>query len=115
MVLQILRYIKPNISYKFTQFYYSYRYSSSSHKSLNLYTNKLAHGLLNQSKSALARAITLIESNRDDHRLVAQGLLDHVISVRKSQAINCNSINKAFRIGIAGPPGAVSNFLDHSI
>lgn len=46
-------------------------------------------------RRALARAITLVESNRDDHRIAAQRLLANLMQYT----------GKAVRIGLSGAPG----------
>jgi LAO/AO transport system kinase len=58
--------------------------------------SSLLQGLQNGDRRALARAITLAESTRPDHRAEAEELLGAVL------ARTGNSI----RIGISGPPGA---------
>lgn len=65
--------------------------------------NEYAAGVLSGERSVLARAITLVESTRADHRELAQRLL-----VRLGQAAG-----KAHRIGITGVPGVgKSTFID---
>ncbi|MCP5092242.1 MAG: methylmalonyl Co-A mutase-associated GTPase MeaB [Gammaproteobacteria bacterium] len=72
-------------------------------------TAALADGVLEGNRRALARAITLIESERHDHRMMASALLEQVIPH------SGNSI----RLGISGVPGvgkstfieALGNFL----
>jgi LAO/AO transport system kinase len=59
-------------------------------------TAGLIEALRNGDRRALARAITLVESTRPDHRSEAEELLNMVL------AQTGNSI----RIGISGPPGA---------
>ena len=54
----------------------------------------LAEGVLTGDRRALARAITLVESGRDDHRVDAVALLD---------AVGTNK--QALRIGLSGTPG----------
>jgi LAO/AO transport system kinase len=73
----------------------------------------LLSGLLNGNRSSLARAITLIESSRSDHRKDAAKLLDALLLERSKQHDKYININNntsirlpSFRIGIAGPPGA---------
>lgn len=51
--------------------------------------------ILNQERRALARAITLVESAREDHRAQATELLDGLRGARK----------QALRIGLSGTPG----------
>ena len=46
-------------------------------------------------RGALARAITLIESTRPDHRAAAEALLARLLP----------ATGKSIRIGISGPPG----------
>lgn len=58
-------------------------------------TEKLAEQLVAQERRALARAITLVESGRADHRDAAQALLDRVAGHGK----------QAVRIGLSGTPG----------
>ena len=52
-------------------------------------------GILNADISALSRAITLVESQREEHQLLAQQIIDGVIS----------HTGKSFRLGITGVPG----------
>ena len=56
---------------------------------------ELAQQVLEGDRRALARAITLVESTRDDHRLEADELLDAVLP----------STGNAVRVGISGAPG----------
>ncbi|MBT8152615.1 methylmalonyl Co-A mutase-associated GTPase MeaB [Epibacterium ulvae] len=56
---------------------------------------QLGDGILNGERRALARAITLIESGRADHRSDAEALLQHVQSANR----------QALRIGLSGTPG----------
>ncbi|KAL1925714.1 uncharacterized protein VTP21DRAFT_597 [Calcarisporiella thermophila] len=59
--------------------------------------NELTHG----DRYALSRAITLVESYREDHRLQSQQLLSLLLS-----SANTNPNRKpSFRIGISGSPG----------
>jgi len=74
-------------------------------------TLALADGLLACDRAALARAITLIESTRPDHRAQADVLLNHVLSARGEAPPSTGlpslpGAPSTFRIGIAGPPGA---------
>ncbi len=55
----------------------------------------VADGVLAGDRRALARAITLVESTREDHRRDATAVLDRVLP----------STGTAIRIGISGPPG----------
>lgn len=56
----------------------------------------LARALLAGERRALARAITLIESTRPDHRLAAEALLHEVLP----------HAGRSIRVGITGVPGA---------
>ena len=56
---------------------------------------ELINGLLDGQRRALAKAITLVESTRDDHRVRAQQLIDAVLP----------HTGGSIRIGISGVPG----------
>lgn len=58
-------------------------------------TEALATGILAGQRRALARAITLVESTRRDHRAQASRLIEHLLP----------ATGKAIRIGFSGPPG----------
>jgi LAO/AO transport system kinase len=58
-------------------------------------TETLAKGILEGDRRALARAITLVESGRDDHRAAADALLERLMP----------SGRQALRIGLSGTPG----------
>src|SRR5688572_9206888 len=55
----------------------------------------LADKIRSGDRRALARGITLVESRREDHRLLAEKLLDLVMP----------KTGKSIRLGISGPPG----------
>ncbi|WP_076364869.1 methylmalonyl Co-A mutase-associated GTPase MeaB [Phaeovulum vinaykumarii] len=55
----------------------------------------MAEGVLNGDRRALARAITLVESGRADHRALALDLLERLAPARR----------QALRIGLSGTPG----------
>jgi LAO/AO transport system kinase len=57
--------------------------------------DELALGVLAGNRRSLARAITLVESTRDDHRRLAEALLDRVLP----------QTGNSTRIGISGTPG----------
>ena len=61
--------------------------------------NKMAKSLIAGDRRALSRAITLVESSREDHRKSAISLIGLLEKKSKKQAI---------RIGLSGTPGAVS-------
>ncbi|WP_370324345.1 methylmalonyl Co-A mutase-associated GTPase MeaB [Euzebya sp.] len=56
----------------------------------------LAAGIVAGDRRALSRAITLVESTRDDHREEAAALLDALL----------DHTGTAVRLGVSGPPGA---------
>ncbi|MEP1495592.1 MAG: methylmalonyl Co-A mutase-associated GTPase MeaB, partial [Pseudophaeobacter sp.] len=58
-------------------------------------TAELSEKILSGDRRALARAITLVESGRDDHRVAATELLD----------LLAKSGRQALRIGLSGTPG----------
>jgi LAO/AO transport system kinase len=58
-------------------------------------TAALADGVLNGDRRALARAITLVESTRRDHRAAAGGLLERLVP----------HAGQSIRLGISGAPG----------
>ncbi|MGI9484298.1 MAG: methylmalonyl Co-A mutase-associated GTPase MeaB [Geminicoccaceae bacterium] len=60
------------------------------------YGTRLAQDVLSGDRRALARAITLIESGRDDHRIEAETLI----------ALLLPHTGRALRLGISGTPGA---------
>ncbi len=55
----------------------------------------LAEKVLSGNRRALARAITLVESDRSDHRQAAEALLDRLLPAS----------GQSIRLGISGPPG----------
>lgn len=59
-------------------------------------TANLAAAVLRGDRRALARAVTLVESTRTDHRLAAEALIEAILP----------ATGGATRIGISGPPGA---------
>lgn len=56
---------------------------------------ELATGVLGGSRAVLARAITLVESARPEHRVAAQQLLTELVPYAGA----------AVRVGVSGPPG----------
>jgi LAO/AO transport system kinase len=58
--------------------------------------SELARRVVDGDRRALARAITLVESTRPDHRADAEALLEEVLP----------SVGGAVRVGISGAPGA---------
>lgn len=71
--------------------------------SVRLGAEELARGVLEGSRPQIARAITLVESSRPDHRAVARDLL-RLLRPSSGQAV---------RVGISGVPGAgKSTFID---
>ena len=64
--------------------------------SRNLPPSDLARGIRSGDRATLARAITLIESKRGDHRKTAHHLVQELLPLT----------GKAVRLGITGAPGA---------
>jgi LAO/AO transport system kinase len=65
--------------------------------------DRLAAALKDGDRRALARAVTLVESTRPDHRREAERLIDMILP----------ATGGATRIGISGPPGAgKSSFIE---
>lgn len=63
----------------------------------------LVEGIRARDRAALAKAITLVESGRDDHRAQAVELLDRLVG----------DAGEAVRVGVTGAPGAgKSTFLE---
>ena len=59
-------------------------------------TEELLQGILAQDKRILGKAITLIESKKPEHRVLAEELLKKILPYT----------GKSVRIGITGVPGA---------
>jgi len=60
-----------------------------------------ADGVLGWNRTMLARAITLVESNRADHQQMAQELLNRLLP----------HTGRSIRLGITGVPGAGKSVL----
>lgn len=71
-------------------------------RGLDAKTADLLSGLRAGNRRALARAITLVESQRDDHRQSAESLLQSITAPEAAPASSPASV----RLGITGPPGA---------
>ena len=69
--------------------------SSAQQPVLDTETEALAQGVLDGNRRALARAITLVESTRPDHRVTASALLQRLAP----------HAGNAIRLGISGVPG----------
>eukprot|EP00742_Colponemidia_sp_Colp-10_P007095 GILJ01007618.1.p1 GENE.GILJ01007618.1~~GILJ01007618.1.p1 ORF type:complete len:373 (+),score=52.63 GILJ01007618.1:158-1276(+) len=65
---------------------------------------QLAEGIMARNRTALSRAITLMESTHPEHQAEAKQLLSRVVS--RSTTMDADSRATSIRIGIAGPPGA---------
>ncbi len=65
------------------------------------YTVSLADGILSNQRHSLAKAITLIESSRNDHREQADLLMAHLAKKLSSSLKSKDSL----RLGVSGPPG----------
>ena len=60
--------------------------------------------LLNGDRQALAKAITLVESAREDHQKESTELIQQILASKRSPTI---------RIGLSGTPGAgISTFIE---
>mmetsp|Transcript_5853 Transcript_5853/g.8191 ORF Transcript_5853/g.8191 Transcript_5853/m.8191 type:complete len:387 (-) Transcript_5853:141-1301(-) len=64
-------------------------------------TKILYDGILEGNRASLAKAITLLESSRDDHQSQAKYLVNEIIKYQKNNMTQ----NNTFRIGVSGPPG----------
>ena len=85
--------------------------SSHSVHSLNDLSH-LAAQIRAGERRALAQAITLIESERTDHRQKANELIELLLKQSADRASKSN-LNSSLRIGITGPPGAgKSSFIE---
>lgn len=83
-------------------------------------TQKLYDGVLKHDRTSLARAITLIESSREDHRRQAAILLDSLLQARAqreqgSGGVLGSRVPPTFRVGVAGPPGAGKSTLIEAV
>ncbi|KAJ3286800.1 hypothetical protein HDU79_006194 [Rhizoclosmatium sp. JEL0117] len=75
--------------------------------------NQFTLSALRTNRSALARAITLVESTRPDHRHQAQKLLSSVLSSPPSFPHMSPPRKDSFRIGLSGSPGVgKSSFIE---
>lgn len=62
----------------------------------DLSVDEYCDGILQGNRTILSRAVTLIESNKPDHQIVAQKIISHCLPFS----------GKSVRIGITGVPGA---------
>ena len=69
---------------------------------LSEYSLSLAQGIKEGQRHSLAKAITMIESSKKEHRLQAGHLLEHLA---QSGTLKIHDAAPTLRIGIAGPPG----------
>ncbi len=63
------------------------------------YIEELAAAVRSGQRASISRAITLVESRRDDHRAQARELLNELVSHPESK------VGNATRVGISGVPG----------
>ncbi len=95
------------------------RHLSNTETGMSESTQVLANGILNGRRDCLAKAITLIESTRLDHKQQSNLLLDYLTikaSELKQKGLWYGDIDlqheyafkkgATLRLGIAGPPGA---------
>ncbi|GBB93062.1 hypothetical protein RclHR1_02100011 [Rhizophagus clarus] len=66
---------------------------------------ELYEGIKMQDRYNLAKAITLVESTRKDHRIQAQQLLSLILDTRHDDSKETGDSISTFRIGLSGPPG----------
>ena len=70
-------------------------------------TLSIATGLLGKNRASLAKAITLAESSRVDHKEEASRMLEFISNEREKTMKKVKDMrSNTLRIGIAGPPGA---------
>ena len=69
--------------------------SSAGRKDARSVINQLASDIIDGDRRSLARAITLIESTRTDHRRQAEALVSTILP----------ETGKSLRLGISGVPG----------
>ncbi len=72
-----------------------HRFLKKSHRA-ELSVEDYCIGILGGNRTILSRAVTLIESNRPDHQIIAQKIIAHCLPLS----------GKSVRIGITGVPGA---------
>lgn len=93
---------------------YSTTLQSQSEVSMTAATKSLAAGIACGRRDALARAITLIESTRADHKAQSALLMNWLTQNRcefsKKDAFSGGS---TLRLGVAGPPGAGAKLRRH--
>jgi LAO/AO transport system kinase len=83
---------------------YKHQWSPRSMRYVRL---SVMQGVLKGERLSLSRAITLIESTLEAHRLEAEKLLDYVVRERSDrQSSRRRRGQTCLRLGIAGPPGA---------
>jgi hypothetical protein len=107
--LVVLRKIDTRMRRSFSNFQVVKNFVAASTAPLKPKTLRMAEQLVEGNRTALSRAITLIESTREKDKEQAEALLDHALALRRSQSssdINNRDHITGFRLGIAGPPGA---------
>lgn len=62
--------------------------------------------MIDGKRSALAHAITLVESTRPEKRQLSETLLSRTLKRLRSGVTYSNNSTATFRIGLTGPPGA---------
>jgi len=77
-------------------------FSRITRKRENISTEKIYKDLITGKRSALASAITLIESTKKDHQEESNKILSWTLEHLKTK----NQANPTFRIGLTGAPGA---------
>ncbi|PKC12550.1 methylmalonic acidemia type A protein [Rhizophagus irregularis] len=79
--------------------------SYSIHHDLPSKVLELYEGIKMKDRYCLAKAITLVESIRKDHKTQAQQLLSLILDTRHERAKETGDSISTFRIGLSGPPG----------
>ena len=82
-----------------------------SHAPLDVLYNDMITG----KRSALAHAITLVESTKVEKRLLSEALLSRTLKHLRGGITYPNKANMSFRIGLTGPPGAGKSTLIESL
>ena len=87
------------------------RFIRYSHAPLDVLYNDMING----KRSALAHAITLVESTRPEKRQISETILSRTLKHLRGSATYPNHVDTSFRIGLTGPPGAGKSTLIESL
>lgn len=75
----------------------------------------LYNDMISGNRSALAHAITLVESTKVEKRLLSEALLSRTLKHLRGGITYPNKADMSFRIGLTGPPGAGKSTLVESL